>query len=378
MSASTEVVAFNSAWRQSEAVIRARLPKHIDFEAFSLVAHVAVQRQPKLLISNRERLFLAFQDCAASGLMPDGKEGAIVLRWDNESRSEAAVWQPMVGGILKLARQANIKSFTAQIVFKGEPFRIVLGDDERYEHERKIECWSSDIEDMVLAYGIAVLSDGTVIRRHMPKSKILAVRQAVAFKQDGSPKRIPWNGPHWDEMVVKTMLRFLSKWLPLSSSDEREKRLLDALDADPDTMAYDPSHEAPKSTTAQLSAPSKLDGLEAALGLNGAVRDAVTADLPVDGEPAETVASDTKPARDPKMLQWTIEMEALFAAVPTRALLFKRIDGIVANREWLKSAAPELDARIDAAVRAASLRLTAPDVEPIDELEVTGEAHAAG
>lgn len=61
---------------------------------------------------------------------------------------------------------------------------------------------------------------------------------------------------------------------------------------------------------------------------------------------------------DPKVLKWVATYEKIFAACNSTTAMFKLIDDIRPNRDELRQDHPELDARIDAAVRACNARLT--------------------
>jgi phage RecT family recombinase len=347
-----ELVAFREQWVMTAANVKAMLPSHIPFEAFERVAMVAVQRNPDLLKLDRKKLFLAFQDAAASGLVPDGREGAIV------PRKGAPVWQPMVWGITKLARQAGIRKFQAHIVFEGEPFRIVLGDEDRIEHERKIECWGG-IDKMVLVYAIAELSDGTIVRRHMPKSKVMAIKAAA-------PAGGPWGGPHWDEMVVKTGLRFLAKWLPLSTEKEDERRLIEALESEDNHEPIEHDRGAVHETipAAKISDEGRLDILEQAIA-GEVIEVVVVAEVAIIEEPA--------PELQPSALDLALagqvakisdkarsHMEAITSA-KTGAEMFKAIDADRAALKYFKDQHPTISKLLSDAARAAQERIDAAE-----------------
>ncbi len=129
----------------------------------------------------------------------------------------------MVAGLMKLARNSGqIASISSQVVFKGERFRVVLGDDEAIEHERDLELAGSD--DIVAAYAVARLKDGSEpIREVMTWKQIEKVRNVNTYWQKG-----PWS--KWkDEMARKTVIRRLAKRLPFST-DRDDDRLRDAIE----------------------------------------------------------------------------------------------------------------------------------------------------
>ena len=75
---------------------KAALPGHVSVERFMRVTLTAIQTNPQLLEADRRTLFAAATKAAQMGLLPDGREGAIVT-FKNQAQ-----WMPMVAGIMKL------------------------------------------------------------------------------------------------------------------------------------------------------------------------------------------------------------------------------------------------------------------------------------
>ena len=75
---------------------KAALPAHVSVDKFVRVTLTAVQTNPQLLEADRRTLFAAATKAAQMGLLPDGREGAIV------TFKGQAQWMPMVAGIMKL------------------------------------------------------------------------------------------------------------------------------------------------------------------------------------------------------------------------------------------------------------------------------------
>src|SRR5215831_21161121 len=91
------------------------LPAHIPVERFTRVVMTAVQNNMKLLRCTRQSLFNACMKAAQDGLLPDGREGAIVPFGDDEEGGRGrrgapvptASWMPMIAGIRKKARNSG-------------------------------------------------------------------------------------------------------------------------------------------------------------------------------------------------------------------------------------------------------------------------------
>lgn len=219
----------------------AALPKHITVEKFTRVAMTAIQNNPSLANADRNSLFGSIVRLAQDGLLPDGREAAIVMF------GQQAQAMPMIAGILKKIRQSGDVSYvSAQIVYANDHFIWTLGFDESVEHCPA--ALNTDPGEPVAAYAVAVLKDGSRLLEVMRKSEIEKVRAVSRSKGNG-----PWV-TWWGEMARKTVMRRLSKRLPMSTD------LDDAFERD-ETLSREP---APVEHVP--SAPvSRLDALEHAI-----------------------------------------------------------------------------------------------------------------
>lgn len=207
--------------RMKQQIIDA-LPKHVPYDRFKRVVMLAVQREPKLLQCDQRSLFMECQKAASDGLMPDGKEGALIYRWNTKAGCNMAQWMPMVAGLMKLARNSGeIASLTSQVVFEGEQFEVTLGDEERIDHKRRMDLGAD--AKIVAAYAIATLKNGEKIREVLTRRDIEKIRNANKDWQKG-----PW--VTWeDEMSRKAATRRLNKKLPQSTDrDDMGRPLNDA------------------------------------------------------------------------------------------------------------------------------------------------------
>jgi recombination protein RecT len=194
------------------------LPPHIAPERFQRVVLTAIQSNPDLLEADRRSLWAACVKAAQDGLLPDGREGALVTFFDRRRGRLLAQWMPMVAGILKKVRNSGeLSSVTANVVYEGEHFRVVLGDEERIEHERDLDAVGR--RDPIAVYAIATMRSGERVREVMTWGQVDDVR-AISR----APERGPWSA--WtEEMARKTVIRRLAKRLPMSSDREEDDAL---------------------------------------------------------------------------------------------------------------------------------------------------------
>jgi recombination protein RecT len=201
--------------------LKAALPSHISVEKFQRVAMTAITSDPDLLYADRRSLFGAITRAAQDGLLPDKREGALVIfnqkiKGKNGAKDEyikAVQWMPMIAGVLKMVRQSGeISSITANVVHEADDFVLRLGDDESIEH--KPPPFGSERGKPIGVYAIATLKDGFKIREVMDMNEIEKVRAVSKTGKFG-----PW-ADWWEEMAKKTVIRRLSKRLPMSTDVE--------------------------------------------------------------------------------------------------------------------------------------------------------------
>lgn len=211
----TKLGVFYGEMQRQKDELGGILPKHLDVDLFLRILYTAVQLNPKLLEAPRRQLWLAAMMAAQDGLLPDGKEGAIVPRYGKDGIS--LVWQPMIAGIRKRARQSGeIEDWRVEAVFENDEFHRELGDNPRITHVPP--RLGTDRGEMIGCYSICTLKGGFLNREVMDREEIERLRDRSdaykAFKAD-KIKSTPW-ATDFIEMGKKTVARRHSKQLPLS------------------------------------------------------------------------------------------------------------------------------------------------------------------
>ena len=186
------------------------LPKHISTEKFTRVLITAISTNELLVTATRQSLFAACMRSAQEGLLPDGRESAIVT-YKTKDGNVTAQFMPMVAGILKKVRNSGeLSSITAQIVHANDKFRYwVDSDGEHIEHEPN---FFSDRGPRIGVYSFAKTKDGGIYMEVLTSKQIEAIRSSSKSAQYG-----PWSGPFEDEMIKKSAIKRLSKRLPMST-----------------------------------------------------------------------------------------------------------------------------------------------------------------
>jgi recombination protein RecT len=216
---------------------QAALPAHITVEKFTRVAMTAIQNNPDLAVKGP-----ALAVCvrlAQDGLLPDGREAAIVM-FGNKAQA-----MPMIAGILRKIRQSGeVSRVSAQVVYENDEFVWHLGFDEDVTHNPP--ALDKPRGKPIGAYATAVLKDGSRLLEVMSLEEIEKVRAVSRAKGNG-----PWV-QWWGEMARKTVMRRLSKRLPMSTD------IMDELDRDA-TLAPEPALIEHEPEPEHLS---RLDALE--------------------------------------------------------------------------------------------------------------------
>lgn len=189
--------------RQGE--LKNALPANIAPERFTRTVMTAVQLNMDLLAADRQSLWNASLKAASDGLIPDGREAALVVFGGKVQ------YLPMVGGLLKRFRNSGaFKSLSVGIVREGEQFEYWI--DEHGEHMRHVP---GDGEGKpIKAYAMAETLQGGVMIRVMNEKEINKRKNASRSKN--SPLWSEWAEEAW----MKTVLRNLAKRLPMSSDVE--------------------------------------------------------------------------------------------------------------------------------------------------------------
>lgn len=276
---STTVTVIDQVRTQLTAMtpqFKAALPSHVSPERFVRVVMTAVQTTPALLNADRRTLFAAATKAAQQGLLPDGREGAIVTFKDQ------AQWMPMVAGIMKLVRNSGeISTWSVQAVYENDAFDFCLGDEEHITHKPSL----ANRGKLIAVYSIVTMKDGEKSREVMSVEDVNAIRARSRSGNAG-----PWVSD-FAEMAKKTVVRRHSKRLPLSTDIDGAIRDDDdlfmpeqpATPAEPPAPQPEPKKRASRLQAVAEKAPQPVQAMQPD---NDGVIDV---DTDFDGEPVEAM-----------------------------------------------------------------------------------------
>ena len=225
----TTLEEVSGALVRMEPQFKMALPPQINSDKFIRIVVTAVQMNPYLIAPdvNRTTLYNSCMKAAQDGLMLDGREATLTIF------GKDVAYMPMVAGILKKVRNSGeLSSITSQIVFKNDRFKYwVDSDGEHIEHE---PLMFGDRGEAIGVYALAKTKDGAVYIEVMDKAQVMAVK-AVSKAKSG-----PWAGSFEHEMWRKTVIRRLSKRLPMSTDLEQ------VITRDDELYDFDPKADEPK------------------------------------------------------------------------------------------------------------------------------------
>lgn len=178
---------------------------------------LAAQSNPAILQCTRGSLVGALLDAARTGLEPDGEKGALVP-YKSELR-----FQPMYRGLIHLAAEAGVcHDVTAEPVYDGDHFEVLLGTERRIDHRPSMTAQRS-YGSMIACYAVFRLRDGSI------KFDVMTKREIEERRQMSRAKSGPWND--WPlEMARKTVIKHGLKLLPRVAL--KDATLRDAIDID--------------------------------------------------------------------------------------------------------------------------------------------------
>ena len=192
------------------------LPDHVTPERFVRVLASAALQNPELNriasgpADGQRALFTEALKCASDGLLPDGREAALVAFKGRVS------YIPMIGGVLKrVMASGDVTSIDAQVVYEEDEFEYRLEGTERIlRHQPTLR---GPRGEMIGVYAYATLANGGAFHEYMTAEDVAHVQKSASGSNSRSS---PWQA-HTPQMWRKTVLHRLAKRLPMSSESMR-------------------------------------------------------------------------------------------------------------------------------------------------------------
>lgn len=364
------IVKLNSQLEERAEEFRKALPAHITPEKLQRTVMTAAQANPDLLAADRQSLITSCMKAAQDGLLPDGREAALVIfnTKANGQWVKQVQYMPMVYGLRKkIVQSGEIISLQTGLVYRAEmeagAFLYEVGMDPPIRHRPMLDLPAEELTDdkIVAAYSMAKMKDGTVSVEVMRRGEIDKVRQvsqtgAVGKTyNDGKPK--PPKGPWVDwfgEMARKTVMRRHSKTLPMSGDviidvegreleiASRAAQLLDAVEPD-----------APVS----LPSPDELDA-QGGETIDKDTGEVIEQELPKDSRGMTEVDEETARQLDAGPQSEEDYEEAVQPEAEAAAETVQAIDGPLEDAPVWAAKVAQIKANIDEAKNLTFLKAT--------------------
>lgn len=207
-----------SFFNANKETLKALLPAHMTPERMMKIALGALRTTPKLMDCTIESLFGSVVVCAQMGLEPNTPQGHIYLIPFENRRKQSTEVQIIVGykGLIDLARRSGqIESLSSRVVHERDEFDIDYGTSDQIVHKPFLR---GDRGKIVGFYAVAKLKGGGVQFEFMSVAEVNAVRDGSQGYQTAkrfNKTNTPWIS-NYEEMGKKTVIRRLTKYLPMS------------------------------------------------------------------------------------------------------------------------------------------------------------------
>lgn len=209
------LVRLNEQLEQRSSQFQAALPAHIPVERFKRVVLTAIQQNPKLATADRVELFNSAMRAAQDGLLPDGREGALVIfntkvKVNGQDKwVDSVQWMPMIAGVRKKVRNSGeIATWDVKAVFQKDEFVYEEGFEPVLKHKPFLDGPAGELRAV---YSVCKMKSGEISLDVMAKWEVDRIRAMSKAKDNG-----PWVS-HYTEMAKKTVARRHSKVLPMNT-----------------------------------------------------------------------------------------------------------------------------------------------------------------
>lgn len=191
------------------------LPKHMNADRMARIALTVIRKNKKLEECNPISLFGAIIQASQVGL-EIGIHAHLVPFYNNKTKQYEVQMIPDYRGLMHLARNSgDISSISANVVYDADKFDYQFGTGSFLHHKPA----RGDKGEVMGAYAIAKYKDGDNQFDYMTVEEIAKIRDRSKAKDSG-----PWI-TDYDAMAMKTVVRRLCKYLPVSIELQTAVRL---------------------------------------------------------------------------------------------------------------------------------------------------------
>lgn len=206
--------------------LKTLLPPSVKLDKFTEVTIAAIQNSPEVLEADKDSLYRSCLAAARRGLLPDKREGALVIYKTNVGTKQQPRWVPMVQflpmveGIIKEMAKAGIKAYAVSVYGNDV---IDLWNDDQGQHVTHRPNPFGDRGQMVGVFAAAMTADGRPYVEPMNLADIdrVARRSKQCYIDEKTGQLVlggTWKSD-FERMAQKSALHRVRKRLPITDED---------------------------------------------------------------------------------------------------------------------------------------------------------------
>ncbi len=208
-------------YRKAQSYLKAMLPaitealpksKGMEAERLSRITLTTLKQNPKLLECSIESLLSCVLTSAQLGLEPNLLGSCYFIPYKGQ-----VSFQIGYKGLIDLVtRKGDVISIVAQEVRAGDHFHFEYGRDETLKH---VPAPIQNRGEAIAYYAYAHLKNGGFVFQVMSVEEIKKVRDEFSISYKFDKNNSIW-GKHFESMALKTVLKRLIKYLPISTETQ--------------------------------------------------------------------------------------------------------------------------------------------------------------
>lgn len=181
----------------------------LDPERFTRIALTVVRQNRKLMACRANTVLGALMTCAQLGLEPGPLGEAYLVPY-----GDVCTFLPGYRGLVKLAwNSGQIKHIDADVVYEDDLFDYEKGTSPFLRH-KPARGERNTVNGATHAYAVVSMTNGGSSFVVLSVEEVERIRRT--YSKSGHKNDNPWQ-TEWSEMAKKTVLRRLSKIMPLSA-----------------------------------------------------------------------------------------------------------------------------------------------------------------
>lgn len=209
-------------YKKAQSYLKAMLPaitqalpksKGMDAERLTRITLTTLKTNPKLLECSIESLLACVLTSAQLGLEPGILSSCYFIPYKG-----TVSFQIGYKGLIDLVcRKGDVTNIVAQEVYEGDTFEYEYGRNETLRH---IPAADGNRGELEYVYAYANMKNGGFAFQVMHISDIKKIRDTFSISYKFDKNNSIW-GKHFGEMALKTCIKRLIKYLPISTETQQ-------------------------------------------------------------------------------------------------------------------------------------------------------------